>query len=336
MSARGRHSQRRSGAGSLDRPPGRRRGRSTAPFYFVALAVFILLAGVVGLLAGAWRGGAITISSSSAVAPAPHAVSKAKPKARAKIATASVAATASQAAASSSVTIVPLPSAESARTKSAVEAAAVQFPGAPAVTPRKTFSTNPSRKLVAITLDDGIPFDTRILDLFEQRNIRLTTFLLGQAVQAHPDLVKRLAKDGFEIADHTWDHRMLTGLTDSEVVSELTRTQRAITAITGNQAPYMRPPGGATSPRVTALAAGLGYRVILWDKSFADTSRVATPIKEFHNVMDGLRPGDIILCHWGGRDTYQAMQLILPEMERRGFTPVTISELLKYSPASER
>lgn len=215
----------------------------------------------------------------------------------------------------------------------AVRAAALRYPDPPAIQPLTISRGHPKGKLVAITLDDGIPFDTKILDLLEARGVRATTFLLGQAVRAHPDLVKRLAKDGFEIANHTWDHKTLTGLSDAQIRSELSRTQAAISAITGNQAPYMRPPGGGTNSRVRTLAASMGYHVVLWDKSFADTSRAATPQRLFHNVMDTLKPGDIILCHWGagtsrGETTYEALKLILPEMQKRGFTPVTLSEML--------
>jgi peptidoglycan/xylan/chitin deacetylase (PgdA/CDA1 family) len=219
----------------------------------------------------------------------------------------------------------------------AVRAAALRYPNPPAIEPLTISQAHPRGKLVAITLDDGIPFDTKILDLLESRGVRATTFLLGQAVRAHPDLVKRLNKDGFEIANHTWDHKTLTALSDAQIRSEWSRTQAAISAITGNQAPYMRPPGGATNVHIRTLAASMGYHVVLWDKSFADTSRAATPQRLFHNVMDTLKPGDIILCHWGagtthGEATYEALKLILPEMRRRGFTPVTLSEMLADSP----
>lgn len=232
----------------------------------------------------------------------------------------------------STPTSAPTPaSVTSAESAGAVRAAALRYPNPPAIKPLTISRAHPKRKVVALTLDDGIPFDTRILDLFEARGVRCTTFLLGQAVREHPDLVRRLNKDGFEIANHTWDHKTLTKLSDTQIRSEWSRTQAAISAITGNQAPYMRPPGGGTNLHVRSLAASMGYHVVLWDKSFADTSRAATPQRLFHNVMDTLKPGDIILCHWGGKDTYEALQLILPEMERRGFTPVTLSEMLADS-----
>lgn len=226
----------------------------------------------------------------------------------------------------------PLPPSVSAESAAAVKAAALPFPNPPAVTPETIRGAQPSRRLVAITFDDdGGPFDTRILDLLERQNVRCTTFVLGRTVKSQPEIVKRLNGDGFEIANHTWDGKNLMKLADSEIRSELTQCQDRISAITGNQAPYMRPPGGATNSRVERVAASIGFRVVLWSRASDDTSASATPQSISHAVMDGLKPGEIILMHWSGKSTYQALQLILPEMEKHGLTPVTLSELLKYS-----
>jgi peptidoglycan-N-acetylglucosamine deacetylase len=258
-------------------------------------------------------------------------------------ASASVPASASSASASAAVppatsdtsSLQPSSADLTAETASAVKVAAVAFPNAPAIAVGKSISQgHPKRKLISITLDDGLPFDMRILDLFEANHISATTFLIGQVAAKRPTLVARLRKDGFEIADHTWDHKTLTKLSDAQIRDELLRTQEAISKVTGNQAPYMRPPGGGTNARVKKIAASMGYKVVLWSKSFADTSKYATPDKLYHNVMDHLKPGDIILCHWGGKDTYEALKLILPELERRGYETVPLSEMLRDSATS--
>jgi peptidoglycan-N-acetylglucosamine deacetylase len=213
----------------------------------------------------------------------------------------------------------------------AAAAAAVRYPNPPATAPHSIGGLHPKHKYVAITLDDGTPFDTRILELFEQRGWTATTFLLGKMVAGNPTIVQRLNKDGFEIANHTWDHATLTKLSEASVRSELSKTQTAISKITGNQAPYMRPPGGATNASVKAVAGSMGYNVVLWNKSFADTSGSATPEQCAANALKNLAPGDIILCHWGRPATYGAMQILLPELERRGYRVVTVSELIADS-----
>jgi peptidoglycan-N-acetylglucosamine deacetylase len=234
-------------------------------------------------------------------------------------------ATSLAAQAEASATRSPVPSGNAAA------AAAVRYPNPPATAPHSIGGLHPKHKYVAITLDDGTPFDTRILELFEQRRWTATTFLLGKMVASNPQIVERLNKDGFEIANHTWDHATLTKLSEASVRSELSKTQTAISKITGNQAPYMRPPGGATNATVKRIAGSMGYNIVLWNKSFADTSGSATPEQCAANALKNLAPGDIILCHWGRPATYGAMQILLPELERRGYRVVTVSELIADS-----
>lgn len=220
----------------------------------------------------------------------------------------------------------------------AVAAAAVPYPGAPPLSPTTPsvggLRLHPKHKYVAITFDDGYNFQVPMLELLEQQHLRCTTFLIGQWMQGNKSIVKRLNADGFEIANHTWSHSNLTKMTPSQVASQLSRTQAVISPITGNQAPYLRPPGGATNPKVKAAAAKLGYRIVMWDRTFGDSGRGATPKKLFDNAMmsgGGVKPGDVILCHWGSKMSYQAMKLVLPYLKSQGYEVVTLSELIADS-----
>jgi peptidoglycan/xylan/chitin deacetylase (PgdA/CDA1 family) len=216
-----------------------------------------------------------------------------------------------------------------------VRAAAVAYPGAPAVAPASYRSIPTKEKLIAITLDDGMAYDPRLLELLEKKKLRLTTFLTGEAVRSNPKFVKRLVADGFEIANHTWDHKNLSKLSSSGITRELEQAQAEITKYTGNQAPYMRPPGGSTNTTVKKTAAKSGYKVIMWTTSFADTNKAATADTIQKRVLQGLKPGAIILCHWKGTSTYEGMVRILPLLEARGYRVVTLSELVASSKAGQ-
>jgi peptidoglycan/xylan/chitin deacetylase (PgdA/CDA1 family) len=216
----------------------------------------------------------------------------------------------------------------------AVTKAAVQFPDAPSVKPTSISQLSPKHKYVAITIDDGGGFQPEMLALLQKYDARCTTFVLGDWAASNPSTLKKLDKAGFEIANHTWDHKALTRLDAPAQRQELLRTQKAISAVTGNQAPYMRPPGGATNSRVKSVSADLGYKQIMWNRSFGDSGRGATTEKLYENVVTsngGIKPGDIILCHWGSKASYEAMKVILPELKARGFEFVTISELIADS-----
>ncbi|MGV8082335.1 MAG: polysaccharide deacetylase family protein [Coriobacteriia bacterium] len=221
----------------------------------------------------------------------------------------------------------------------AAQRAAVRYPGAPPVTPQTIYNLHPKHKYIALTLDDGYNLQMGMLELLEQEHVPVTTFLIGSVVADNHDVVQRMADDGFEIANHTWNHKILSKASTQTIESQLTRCQDTISAITGNQAPYLRPPGGGTNKRVERTAAGLGYRVVLWNRSFGDTGGGATPDKVYANVMKtggGVHAGDIILGHWGSPSTYQALKRIIPELRAQGFEFVTVSQLIEDSeePAS--
>jgi peptidoglycan/xylan/chitin deacetylase (PgdA/CDA1 family) len=302
----------------------------------------VAVAGVVVVAAIGWAGvGAV--SAVGALLSPDKPVTRAKPQVKVPAlatsstadATAAAEASASALASGSTDASASALASSSASGADAIAAAAVKFPGAPAIAPQSVGPLHPAEKMVAITIDDGSAYDIRLLQLFEANDLHLTTFLTGQAVTANPKFTARLAKDGFEIANHTWDHSDLATMGTAEIRSELLRAQKAISAVTGNQAPYLRPPSGATNSTVRQTAGKLGYKVVLWTKSFADTSQAATPDRLYHNVVDTIRPGDIILCHWAGKDTYEAMKLILPELAKRGYKVVSLSELIAASNAAK-
>jgi peptidoglycan/xylan/chitin deacetylase (PgdA/CDA1 family) len=173
-----------------------------------------------------------------------------------------------------------------------------------------------------------------MLSLLQKYDARCTTFVLGSWAASNKDSLKKLDAAGFEIANHTWDHKLLSKVSSDQQRTELLRTQKVISAVTGNQAPYMRPPGGATNSRVKGVSAELGYTQVLWNRSFGDSGRGATPQKLYENVVTsngGVKAGDIILCHWGSKPSYEAMKIILPELKSRGFEFVTVSELIADS-----
>ncbi|NTW28663.1 MAG: polysaccharide deacetylase family protein [Coriobacteriia bacterium] len=243
--------------------------------------------------------------------------------------------TTSSAPASSAPTPTPAPEPAPAPipvVQTAVQLAAVPYPGAPATTPTVISSLKPKHKYIAFTFDDGYGFQLPMLDLLEKYNAKCTVFLLGAWATSNKPILERLNNDGFEIANHTWSHADLTKLSAAQVEAELTKDQQLISSVTGNQAPYMRPPGGATNTTVKTVAAKLGYKIILWNRSFGDSMTNPTPQKVYDAVVaGGIKPGDIILGHWGSPNTYEALKRLLPELKAQGFEFVTISELIADS-----
>lgn len=194
----------------------------------------------------------------------------------------------------------------------------------------KLFSrvVDPSRKMVAITLDDG-PHGVntqKILDILDKHNARATFFMLGQNVNSNKEVVKDVYTRGNEIGIHTWSHPQLTKLSEESVKSEVKNTLDAIYNITGYRPTLVRPPYGAFN--TTVRNALKDYSLILWNIDSLDwKSRDENQIVPL--VMNDVEDGDIILLHDIHSTTVPAVEKIVEDLDKQGYQMVTVSELLE-------
>lgn len=190
-------------------------------------------------------------------------------------------------------------------------------------------------KVIALTFDDG-PDEAetpRLLDLLKQYDVRATFFIVGKRAAAYPDIVKREVKEGHEIANHTYNHRYFNGkMTMSSFSSELAKAHDEILKATGTETHYFRPPGGYYNERMVELAKKQDYLIIMWswDQDTQDWRRPGVQ-KIVNKVLNNASGGEIVLFHdyvMGETQTIAALKQILPELKQRGFTFVTVSELI--------
>jgi peptidoglycan/xylan/chitin deacetylase (PgdA/CDA1 family) len=197
--------------------------------------------------------------------------------------------------------------------------------------PKVTFSQcHVDGPFIAITFDDG-PHGAntpRLLEMLKQRKIHATFFVVGQCVNEHPEIAKKIVTEGHEIASHSWSHPDLSGKSEAAVKEELQKTHDAIIAASGVTPKLMRPPYGAFTARQRAWANGeWGYKIILWDVDPLDWKvKDADHVK--NEILKGTNPGSIILAHDIHKTTVDAMPETLDALLAKGFKFVTVSELL--------
>jgi peptidoglycan/xylan/chitin deacetylase (PgdA/CDA1 family) len=183
-------------------------------------------------------------------------------------------------------------------------------------------------KCIALTFDGnpGEPTD-RLLDLLNEYKASSTFFLEGRRIHEFPDVVRRIAKEGHEIGDHTWTHAVLTDVSDAQIRDELRRTARAISSITGSEPTLMRPPQGRTDNRVSKVSKELGMAQVLWTVTAKDYETDNTTLIS-KRVLAGAGRDGIILLHPLHKGTVPAMPSILKTLSKQGYTFVTVSQLL--------
>lgn len=196
-----------------------------------------------------------------------------------------------------------------------------------------TFRTDPTARLVALTIDDGptTEWTPQVLRLLARRQAVATFYRVGMRAQALPRLVQESAAAGHEQANHTWAHSDLTQSSESFGRDSLQRTHEVLTKLTGAEPTSCRPPYGRIDSVGLAACAGLNYGVVLWSQHITGSNAVGDTTTVLHQAS----PGSIVLAHDGGPEpnTTLVRQLdrLVGSLQNDGFSFVTVSQLLARS-----
>ena len=222
---------------------------------------------------------------------------------------------------------------------------------------------------VALTFDDGPDgrWTPKILDILKAKRANATFFVIGEHMQARPDLVQREVRDGDIVGDHTWTHPNIGAIPVAQTDLELNTTQRLFEVLTGRSMRLFRPPyfGDAepsTPNEVTPLliAQNLGYYIVGlrvdpddWQACASKHGAICpgqldgqmpAPDLIVQRVMNllaespepGQPPGQIVLLHDAGGDrsqTVAALPKLIDAIRAQGYTLVTVDQLAGMTPA---
>ena len=155
-------------------------------------------------------------------------------------------------------------------------------------------------------------------------------------MEAHPDVVARIAGDGHEIGNHTFSHPHSLYLAPAALRDEIVRTNDAVAAVYP-RVRFVRPPYGKDRRRTATLAGELGMRVALWSVDSGDASEYTTD-EIVETVLEHVEPGAIVLLHDGGPErppVLEACARLLPILREQGYELITLSELLEDRTGSD-
>ncbi|WP_134684364.1 polysaccharide deacetylase family protein [Brevibacillus migulae] len=192
------------------------------------------------------------------------------------------------------------------------------------------------RKVVALTFDDGPDpkYTPLILETLHKNGVPATFFVLGAQVDRYPKVMQWIKKAGHEIGNHGYHHVDLNKLTEQEIYDEIKRAERSIYRTTGILSQYYRPPGGVMTHDVVNAVQSSGYDLIHWSVDPRDWSLERTASTIANSVKKNVTAGDIVLFHDGGlnqRQTLAALQDLITDLRARGYTFVTVSQLMDES-----
>lgn len=184
---------------------------------------------------------------------------------------------------------------------------------------------------VALTFDDGpSAYSEEVIDILVAHRAPATFFPIGLAIEEHPETIRREARDGFAIGDHTVHHPRMSELSPADQAAEVLG-QAADLRRSGAPAPNLfRPPFGLYDEATLKLLRRQGMLMVLWTVETDDYELPGHEAIERH-VLEAVRPGAIVLMHDGGGDrseTVAALPGIIRTLRDRGYDLVTVPQLV--------
>ncbi len=188
-------------------------------------------------------------------------------------------------------------------------------------------------KLIAFTFDDG-PSSAqtgRLLDGLSARGAKATFFMNGvngaHGVRNNMSLVRRMVRDGHQIANHTWSHvTPFTKLSGGQMQSQVADVNSYLyDAMGGYFQTFVRIPGGARS---STISNNVNAPMILWsvdplDWKYRNSNTV------YNNIMNAASDGGIVLVHDLYGSSVDGALRAISSLQAQGYECVTVAELFR-------
>lgn len=184
--------------------------------------------------------------------------------------------------------------------------------------------------IIALTFDDGPNTVTtpQVLDLLEEHGIVASFFLIAQNITPESaQVVRRALAMGCDIENHTLTHPHMNELSVEEIRAEVDACTEKIVEITGREPAFFRPPFIAVSREMydnigMTFICGIGCE---------DWVPAVTAEERAERVLANAEDGQIVLLHdmQGNQNTVDALKTIIPELKKRGYEFVTVSQIFE-------
>lgn len=190
--------------------------------------------------------------------------------------------------------------------------------------------TGPSTdRVLYLTFDDGPNegFTDRILDVLAENQAKATFFLLGEQIEQHPDLVRRLVAEGHALGNHSYNHPRFTRIPHAEQMEQIARTEALLGKFDGKSAHRFRPPSGKFPLSLLLHLATHRGGMTYWSYDSLDYQNM--PTARMMEIMRAQPPraGDVILMHDESDATVEMLAVMLPEWRKAGFVFRALPEL---------
>lgn len=193
-----------------------------------------------------------------------------------------------------------------------------------------------AEKMVSLTFDDGPDGSVtpRVLDILKANKVKANFFFIGAQAGYFPGVVKRAFSEGHLVLNHSFSHPHFTQMDEQEIKKQITLNEDRIKDIVGVMPAIMRPPYGETDERVLGAAKSTDNKIVIWSTDTMDWVKGVEKQAVVKNVLNNVRPGEIILMHSGPgqKISAEALPEIIGGLRARGFGIVDLGVMLGVNP----
>jgi peptidoglycan/xylan/chitin deacetylase (PgdA/CDA1 family) len=188
-------------------------------------------------------------------------------------------------------------------------------------------STEDNRIAFTCNVDWGEDVLPDMLNIFEQKDLKITFFVSGRWAENNPWLLRKIYILGHEIQNHGYGHRMCSQISEKEVIEEIEKTEDIIENLTGVVTDIFAPPAGDYDKKTVEICKEKGYLLSLWSVDTIDWRPDSTAKVIENRVLNKDLTGAILLMH-PKKETIKALPSIIEKIQNRDIAIVPLSELL--------
>ncbi|MBB6447570.1 polysaccharide deacetylase family sporulation protein PdaB [Bacillus benzoevorans] len=168
-----------------------------------------------------------------------------------------------------------------------------------------------------------------ILDTLKEQGVKSATFFLSASwAERHPELVSRIAKEGYEIGMLGYEYIDYSEVEEKQIGQDIAKAQTAFKKLNINNIKLLRAPTGHFNHAALKISQRYGYTMVHWSIDSKDWTNPG--VRTINQNVSKAKKGDIILLHASDSaiQTEKALPLILDTLKKKNLELVTVSEMI--------
>ncbi|KAA6452419.1 polysaccharide deacetylase family protein [Bacillus atrophaeus] len=194
--------------------------------------------------------------------------------------------------------------------------------------PEPIYKGHPDKPMVAFLINVawGNEYLEKMLPVLQQHHVKATFFLEGNWVKNNPELAKKIANEGHEIGNHSYNHPDMSKLTTGRISEQLGKTNEQIEKTLDIKPKWFAPPSGSFRKAVVDIAAEKGMGTVMWTVDTIDWQKPAPSVLQTR-VISKIHNGAMILMH-PTDPTSQSLEALITKIKEKGYALGTVTELM--------